>query len=118
MRVPGSPGARERPEASPLGKELISEATPPSGPRTHVLREGDAPPHPRPTLVQGEPHSGGGRASVLLLLLLLRRGGGRFVLNPEAFGEEVDDGTVEVLPEARAVEVMAPVRVDLQRRRE
>lgn len=36
-----------------------------------------------------------------------------FVLSPEAFHKEVDDGTVEVLPEGGAVEVMAFIWVDL-----
>lgn len=124
---PGLLGARGREEASPLGKELVSEAAVPSGPQTHVLREGDAPPHPAPRERGRGPRSnpgpgratllGAARPSVLLLLLLPRRGRGRFVLDPEAFREEVDDGAVEVPLEALAVEVMAFVRVDLQRRR-
>lgn len=128
VRVPGSLWVHGKEEASPLRKELVSEAKLPSGPKTHVLQKGNATPPPQslrsggrapsPTLVQGEPHCGAARRSVLLLFLLLGRGCQRFVLDPEAFREEGDDGAVQVQPEAFAVEVMAFIRVDLQRSQE
>lgn len=53
----------------------------------------------------------------VLLLLLFRCGCGELVLDPEAFHEEVDDGSVQVLVEGGTVKVMAFVRVDLRGRR-
>lgn len=52
----------------------------------------------------------------VLLLLLFCCGCREFVLNPEAFHKEVDDGAVEVLFEGGAVKVMAFIRVNLQGR--
>lgn len=106
------------------GRSWFSEAKLPSGPETYMLWNGDTP-CPPPQRGQergaglpvrrwsGESHAVLGMAGRSVLLLLLGHDYWEFVLNPEASHEEVDDGTVEVLPEGGAVEVMAFVRVDL-----
>lgn len=120
--VPSPRGPRE-PRHISTGKELVSEAKLPSGPRHTCYGTGTLPaPHPSPGGGggRGSPRRSGKalrcaalRAAGSVLLLLLGCDCGDAVLRAEAFHEEVDDGAVEVLPEGGAVEVMALVRVDL-----
>lgn len=107
-----------------LGKELAYEAKLPSGPGTHMLWNENTSCPPTPALA-GEggkvpsPHWSRKSHSVLragtcsVLLLFFCSDCQDFVLSPEAFHKEVDDGAVEVLPEGGAVEVMAFIWVDL-----
>ena len=76
-------------------------------------------PRPSQPLWAGEAGSrlhtvpGGAPWCSVLLLLFFCCGHGEFVLNPEAFHKEVDDGSVQVLVEGGTVKVMAFVWVDL-----
>lgn len=121
----GGEGPSGGDDASRPGKELVSEAKPPSGHmlwKSHLLPRpglcGRGGQGPGRTLFQGEPPPCSGLALALapgsvLLLLFFRCGCGEFVLNPEALHKEVDDGPVQVLVQGGAVQVMAFVGVDL-----
>lgn len=98
-----------------LGERSLPCPAPPPRPSAGGTGRGGSP--SPPTLAQGEPGCAGA-AGCSVFLFLPRWGCRGFVLHPETFHEEVDDGVVQVLPEGGAVEVMAFVRVDLQGRRE